>query len=335
MLRFVFGRVAAAFVVLWAAATLVFILAYAIPADPARAIMGNDAPEEQVQAYRRALGLDQPVPVQYARYIQRLAVGDLGVSLTSHRPVIAELGRFFPATLEIVIPSLVLSTVIGVVLGVLSAVKSGRWQDRLIQVTSLFGLSMPVFWLGLVMQLILYGWLGWLPLGGRLPITTLPPPTVTGFYTFDALLIGDFALAWTATKHLILPTLVLTNFSLPLMSRLTRAVMLDVLRLDFIRTARSKGLSERTVTYRHALRNAAIPLATVFGLRVGAAVGGAVITETVFNWPGAGRFLVQAITNLDYPAITGFTLVICASYTFANFLVDISYGLLDPRIKTH
>lgn len=333
MLSFLVRRIAFALLVLWGAATIIFLLAYSIPIDPARAALGGDATESQVDAYRKELGLDQPLYIQYERYVVRLAKGDLGVSIASHRPVMAELGRLLPATLEVVIPSLILSGGLGVVLGVMSAVHAGRWQDRVSQVASLFGMSMPVFWLGLVLQLAFYGWLGWLPLGGRLPPSANPPPTATGFYVLDALIAGKFALAWLAAKHLVLPVVALTVWNLPLIARLTRAVMLDVLHVDFIRTARAKGLSERAVTYRHALRATLIPVVTVFGLRIGAAIGGAVVTETVFAWPGVGRTLVQAITTVDYPIITGFTLVICATYTFTNLIVDISYGLLDPRVK--
>lgn len=333
MLNFLVQRIAFALLVLWGAATIIFILLYSIPIDPARAALGEDASQSQVEAYRKELGLDQPLHVQYARYMARLSRADLGVSIASHRPVAAELGRLLPATLEVVIPSLILSGGLGVMLGVISAVGAGCWQDRVSQVGSLFGMSMPVFWLGLMLQIAFYGWLGWLPLTGRLPPPAEPPQAVTGFYVLDGLIAGDFALAWLAAKHLVLPTIALTAWNLPLIARLTRAVMLDVLRLDFVRTARAKGISERAVTYRHALRNALIPVVTVFGLRVGAAMGGAVITETVFGWPGVGRTLVQAITTLDYPIVTGFTLVICAAYTVANLLVDISHGFLDPRIR--
>jgi peptide/nickel transport system permease protein len=333
MLRFLARRLLFAFVVLWGAATIIFFLSYAIPSDPARAALGQDAPREQVERYRRELGLDQPLHVQYFRYLQHLTTGNLGTSIYSRRTVVSELGRVFPATLEIVIPSLIVSATIGVVLGVVSAVHAGRWQDRVSQIASLFGMSMPVFWLGLLMQLLFYASLGWLPLGARLPPTVDPPPTVTGSYIVDSLLVGDVGLALLAAKHLVLPVVALTLWQLPLIARLTRAVMLDVLHLDFVRTARGKGLGERTVTYRHALRNALIPVTTVFGLRLGAALGGAVVIETVFSWPGAGRVLVQAIVNNDYPIITGFTVVICAAYTVANFLVDLGYGFLDPRIK--
>jgi peptide/nickel transport system permease protein len=333
VLGFLARRIAFALVVLWGAATIIFFLIFAIPADPARATLGQDAPREQVEAYRKELGLDQPIYVQYARYIGRLASGDLGSSISSRRPVAGELARLLPATLEVVIPSLVLSGLLGVALGVISATHAGKWQDRVSQVVSLFGMSMPVFWLGLLLQLIFFAGLGWLPLNGRLPPAVDPPPTTTGFYVIDALLVGDLGLAGLALQHLILPTIALTVWNLPLMARLTRAMMLDVLRLDYVRTARAKGLSERALLYRHALRNALIPIVTVFGLRIGAALGGAVITETVFGWPGIGRALVQAITTLDYPVITGFTLVVCAGYTLTNLIVDISYGLLDPRIK--
>lgn len=333
MLRFLARRLLFAFVVLWGAATIIFFLSYAIPSDPARAALGQDAPREQVERYRRELGLDQPIYVQYVRYLQRLSRADLGTSIYSRRTVTSELARVFPATLEIVIPSLLLSATLGVMLGVVSAVHAGHWQDRVSQVTSLFGMSMPVFWLGLLMQLLFYAALDWLPLGARLPPTMDPPPIVTGSYVVDSVLSGDLGLTLVALKHLVLPVIALTLWQLPLIARLTRAVMLDVLHLDYVRTARSKGLNERIVTYRHALRNALIPVTTVFGLRLGAALGGAVVIETVFSWPGAGRVLVQAIVNNDTPIITGFTVVICAAYTVANFLVDVSYGFLDPRIK--
>ena len=330
---FIARRLFSSLLVLWGAATIIFVLAYSIPTDPARAALGRDATQEQVQAYRAELGLDQPLPVQYARYIGRLTRGDLGESITTRRPVVDELIRLMPATLEIVIPSLILAGILGVVLGVISAVHAGRWQDQVSQIGALFGMSMPIFWLALVLQLVFYGWLDWLPSGGRLPAAVTPPPAITHSYVIDALLVGDVGLALTAAQHLVLPVVVLTMWNLPLISRLTRGVMLETLRLDFVRTARGKGLGERAVTYRHALRATMIPIVTVFGLRVGAALGGAVVAETVFGWPGVGRALVQAIISVDYPIITGFTLVLCAAYVLINFLVDISYGLLDPRVK--
>jgi peptide/nickel transport system permease protein len=332
-MAFLLKRAASALIVLWGTATVIFFLAYSIPSDPARAALGQDAPQEQVEAYHKTLGLDRPLYVQYGLYLERLAHGDLGESIISRQPVTTELRRLLPATLEVVFPSLVISLVLGVMLGVVAAVHAGHWQDRVSQVVALFGLSMPVFWLGLLLQLLFYGKLGWLPLGGRLPPGASAPPTVTGSYVVDALLDGDLSLAWLASKYLILPTVALTTWSLPLTSRLTRAVMLEVLRNDYVRTARSKGLSEFTITYRHALRNAMIPVITVFGLQVGSAFGGAVVAETVFGFPGAGRALAQAVTKLDYPVITGFTLVICASYVVVNLLVDVSYVLVDPRIK--
>lgn len=326
-------RAVSALIVLWGTATIIFFLSYSIPSDPARAALGQDAPESQVLAYRKTLGLDRPLYVQYERYIERLAHGNLGVSIISQQPVANELGRLLPATFELVFPSLVLSLVLGVTLGVIAAVHAGHWQDRLSQVLALFGLSMPIFWLGLLLQLLFYAKLGWLPLSGRLPPGVNPPGTITGSYVLDALLHGQFGLAWLAAKYLILPTIALTTWNLPLTARLTRGVMLEVLGTDYIRTARSKGLTESRVLMRHAIRNAMIPVATIFGLQVGSTLGGAVVTETVFSYPGAGRALAQAVVSLDYPVITGFTLVLCLSYVVANLVVDVSYVFLDPRIK--
>jgi peptide/nickel transport system permease protein len=333
MLRFIATRIVFTLVVLWGAATVIFLLSYGIPRDPARALLGENASPAQLAAYRVELGLDQPLYIQYARYMGRLVQGDLGTSHVSHLPVAGELMRQLPATLEIVIPSLVISGILGVILGVISAVRAGRWPDRVSQVGSLFGMSMPVFWMGLLLQLVFYRWLDVLPLGMRLPAVMAPPPRITGSYVVDGLLAGNFDLAATALKHLALPVLVLTVGGLPLMARLTRAVMLDILRLDFMRTARSKGLSERTVTYRHALRNALIPVTTVFGLRIAAALGGTVIVETIFSWPGVGRYVVQGINVLDYPVVTGVTLLLCAAYAVANLVVDLTYMFLDPRIR--
>jgi peptide/nickel transport system permease protein len=332
-MAFLARRMASALVVLWGTATIIFFLSYSIPSDPARAALGQDAPQEQVDRLHKEMGLDKPLYIQYGRYLERLVHGDLGESTISRQPVTKELGRLLPATFELVIPSLVLSLLLGVMLGVVAAVHAGHWQDRISQVVALFGLSMPVFWLGLLLQFVFYGKLGWLPLSGRLDPGASPPSTITGSYVVDATLHGDFSLAWDAAKYLILPTVALTTWTLPLISRLTRSVMLEVMRNDYVRTARSKGLSERVITYRHALRNALIPVVTVFGLQVGSTLGGAVVCETVFGYPGAGRALAQAVTKLDYPVITGFTLVICLSYIVANLLVDVSYVLLDPRIK--
>jgi peptide/nickel transport system permease protein len=330
---FLIRRIASALVVLWGTATIIFFLSYSIPSDPARAALGQDAPQEQVDRLHKEMGLDKPLYVQYERYLERLSHGDLGTSTISRQPVTSELGRLLPATFELVIPSLLISLVLGVAFGVIAAVHAGRWQDRISQVVALFGLSMPVFWLGLLLQFVFYGKLGWLPLSGRLDASIEPPSRITGSYVIDALLHLDPATAWDAAKYLILPTVALTTWTLPLISRLTRSVMLEVLRNDYVRTARSKGLSERVITYRHALRNALIPIVTVFGLQVGSTLGGAVVCETVFGYPGAGRALAQAVTKLDYPVITGFTLVICLSYVVANLLVDISYVVLDPRVK--
>lgn len=333
MAMFVAKRILFTAIVLLGAVTIVFFLSNFIPADPVVAALGDFASKEAVEKYRHELGLDLPVYVQYWRYLQQLLRGNFGTSITSRQPVVSDLVRMLPATLELLLPSLLLAGLAGVVLGVISAVQAGRWSDHLSRVLSLFGMSMPVFWLGLGLQILFFRWLGVLPIAGRLPTGVSAPPEITGLFVLDALLAGNLGLAGLAAKHLVLPIITLSLVDLALMARLTRGILLDVLRTDYVRTARSKGLSERVVVYRHALRNAMLPLVTVYGLRIGSALGGAVITETVYAWPGIGRLAVQAITRFDYPIITGFTLMMCFAYALVNLLVDISYLFLDPRVK--
>ncbi|MGQ0572428.1 MAG: ABC transporter permease [Armatimonadota bacterium] len=331
--RYLAQRLLFMLLVLFGSLVLVFVLSYAIPGDPARAALGEFASEQAIENYRRDLGLDRPLMVQLGLYLGRVARGNFGVSINSGRPVARDLLELLPATLELVIPSLILSTVLGVILGLISAVRAGRPADHVSRVTAVFGHSVPVFWLGIVLQLVFFGWLGWLPAGRRLPPGAITPPTVTGFYTVDSLLAGQFNTFWVALQHLVLPVVTLMTLNLAILARLTRASMLDVLRADYIRTAWSKGLPERNVVYKHALRNSLIPVVTVLGIRIGAALGGAVITETVFSWPGMGRYAVNALRTLDYPVVVGFTLMTTAGYAVASLLVDLSYVLIDPRIK--
>lgn len=315
------------------AVTFTFILATLVPADPARAALGPDATEAQVANYRRERGLDQPVLVQYGRYLGALAQGDFGRSIVSRTPVLSDLARFVPATVELLIPSLFISVVFGFILGVAAAFYRGTWIDQVSRFLSLVGLSMPVFWLGLVMQLFFFRLLGWFPAGGRLASVLSPPPTVTGFYTIDSLIAGRWDLFLSAMHHLVLPAIALSTLTLGIVARMTRSSLLDVMSSNYVRTARSKGLRERVVLWKHALRNALIPIITVIGLRLGQMFSGAVLTETVFAWPGVGRYAFTALRQLDFPVVMGFAVWATLIYAFVNLLVDISYTFVDPRVR--
>ncbi len=334
MLRFLARRLLFFALVVLGAMAVVFVLAQVIPADPARAALGPDASREQVAQYRHEIGLDRPLWVQFGRYLERLLRGDLGTSIVTHNRVAADLGEAVPATVELMLASTALSLVLGVVLGVASAVRRGRMLDHVSRILSIVGMSFPVFWLGLVLQLVFYRDLSWFPAGGRLPITAQPPPAVTGLYTVDALLAGDWGLFFQVLRHLVLPAVTLSTVSVATVARITRASLLDVLSQDFVRTARAKGLAERLVVYRHALRNALIPVVTVFGLRVGIMFGGAVLTESIFAWPGVGRYAFYGLRQLDLPVVLAFVIYATVAYALLNMMVDASYSLLDPRIRT-
>jgi peptide/nickel transport system permease protein len=311
----------------------VFTLTHVIPADPARAAMGQFASEETVAKYRREHGLDRPLLEQFLVYLQRLSRGDLGKSITTTRDVRDELGTPIPATVELVIPALLISTIFGVLPGIISAANSGRLVDHGARVLSLFGMSMPVFWLGVVMQLVFFLWLEVLPIGGRLSHGIPVPPHRTGLYTVDALLSGNWTTFVDATWHLVLPAVVLATGPLAVTSRISRTALLEQLVADYVRAARSKGLTHTAVLFKHALPNALIPIITVIGLQLGSMLGGTVIVETIFSWPGVGSRAVQSLRAVDYPVVMGFTLYMILVYSLINLAVDLSYHLIDPRIR--
>ena len=267
MIRYIFRRVVFLIFVLVCSVFLVFVTARVVPADPARMAMGQTASEEAVEKYRRANGLDKPLATQFVIYLRNLVGGDLGRSILTTRPVREELLSGIPATVELVIPALILGTTIGIGLGVISAVSSGKYADHIARVGSLFGMSMPVFWLGLVTQIVFYRWLGILPIGQRLSFGLTPPPMVTGLYTVDSLLLGDFAIFLDALKHLLLPVSVLSLSTLAIVARMTRSVMMELLSADYIRTAYGKGLARPYVLLRHAFPNALVPIVTIVGLK--------------------------------------------------------------------
>jgi peptide/nickel transport system permease protein len=322
-------------VLLGAISAAVFALTQALPGDPAFiAAGGGDATPEMIAHARARLGLDRPLWVQYALYMRNAAGGDFGRSLVNRKPVIEDLRAFWPASAELALAAITISGVIGIPLGVLSAVRAGRWLDRLITPGSVFLGSMPIFWLGLMAVLVFYRVLDLLPAGGRLTIGLTPPSAVTGLLLIDALLAGNLVVFIDALRHLILPACILSLISLAMITRVTRAAMLDILHEDYLRTARAKGLSETRVVLKHALRNASVPIVTVVGIQLGQLIGGVVVTETIFSWPGLGLYAVTAVENQDYPAIMAFTLLTTVVYVVINLLVDVLYPLLNPQTRT-
>lgn len=314
---------------------LSFVLSHAVPADPVTANLGEQAAADPqvVAAFRHEWGLDRPLVEQYAVYVWQLLHGNLGVSISTRQPVWLDLQQRVPATVELAVVAMALSILVGIPLGILSAVRRDSLVDQLTRVGSLVGVSLPIFWLGLVALVVFYARLGWAPAPGRLSATLSAPPLVTGFLLIDALLAGRGDVALDSLHHLVLPAAVLSTYNLGVLARLMRGSTLDVLAEDYVRTARAKGLDERRVTLRHAARNALIPVVTVIGLGFGRLLSGAVIIETVFAWPGLGLYAFRSATSLDFPAIMGVGIVIATIYLIANLAVDLAYASIDPRIQ--
>ena len=319
--------------VLFGLSVVTFSLSHIVPGDPARLMAGPRASKSAVEKIRKKYGLDDPVPVQYVEYVKKVLHGDFGDSFTSRRPVSQDLKKYLPATLELGLYAFIISTIIGVPLGVLSAVKRDKWPDHVARFISISGLALPVFWLAIMAQFLFFGKLGWLPDGGRLPIGGDTPRTITGLYTVDALLTGEWNIFLTALKHLALPALVLAYGSLAVITRMVRGGMLEVLTQDYIRTARAKGVAANSVVFGHALKNALLPTVTSLGLQIGLLLSGAFLVEIVFSWPGIGRYAVEAIQRLDYNATMATTLIIAFVFVLMNLVVDILYLFLDPRIS--
>ena len=318
--------------VVFGVSVITFAISHMIPGDPARLLAGDRASEAMVAGIRQSLGLDRPLWDQYRIYMVGLAHGDLGTSIRTGRPVAEDIAAFFPATLELVIVALLFSIAIGVPLGVISAVWRDRPIDHLVRTVSVAGVSTPAFWLALMLIYLFYGQLGWLPGGGRMDLGGAVPPDATGFYLVDSLLAGDGEAFWSAIRHLLLPALTLGFVHVGIVARQIRSAMLEQLQEDYVRTARAGGLSAAAVVLRHALPNALMPSVTVLGLAFGDLLYGAVLTETVFAWPGMGSYVVASIQALDFPAVMGFTVVVSFAYVLVNLAVDLLYLALDPRI---
>jgi peptide/nickel transport system permease protein len=314
---------------------LTFVISHAVPADPVAANLGEQAAAnpQVVAAFRHEWGLDRPLPQQYLIYVWRLLHGDMGMSISTHQAVAADLRQDLPATIELAFAAMLISLTVGIPLGIMAGVRRDSAVDQFSRSTSLIGVSMPVFWLGLVALVVFYAWLGWAPSAGQLSPRLSQPPAVTGFVVVDALLDGRGDVARDALAHLVLPAAVLSAYSIGVITRMMRGSMLDVLGEDYVRTARAKGLPGRRVTLRHAARNALLPVITIVGLSFGGLLSGAVITETVFAWPGLGSYAFRSATSLDFPAIMGVGIVVASVYVFANLLVDLAYAIADPRIR--
>ena len=290
------------------------------------------AADEIVRHIRQQLGLDLPLWQQFARYVDALLHGDLGTSIRTGRPVLEDLKTFFPATLELAFCALLIALLVGIPLGVLSAVYRNRWTDHLVRLMALTGISTPAFWLGLGVIVLFYGKLDWLPGSGRLDDWFDPPTRVSGFYLLDSLLEGNIEVFFNALQHLILPAATLAFVHLGIVARQIRSAMLEQLNEDYIRTALASGLPKFTIVVRYALPNALIPSITVLGLALGDLLYGAVLTETVFAWPGMGAYVVSSIQALDFPAVMGFAIVVSFAYVLVNLVVDLLYLWIDPRM---
>jgi peptide/nickel transport system permease protein len=331
MLRFVVRRLLLLVPILIGLSILVFLWIRALPGSPATALLGERATAEQIEAINEQYGLNDPIYEQYWAYLKNLLAFDFGDSVTSRRPVADEFLQRFPATIELAIGAMLFSIFVGIPLGFLAAKRYGSLFDHFSLFASLLGISIPIFVLAIILKYIFAVQLGWLPTVGRISVLIdLEHPT--NFYVLDAIIAGDWAALWDVIKHLILPAIALGSIPLAIIARITRAAVLDVQNEDYVRTARAKGLSPRTVDGRHILRNAMLPIATIIGLQTGLLLSGAVLTETVFAWPGIGTWLVEAIEARNYPVLQGGILFIAFVFVLVNLLVDISYGLLNPRI---
>jgi peptide/nickel transport system permease protein len=332
MLKFTVRRLVQLVPILLGLSILVFVWVRALPGGPANALLGERASAQSIEQIRKQLGLDRPVWVQYLSYMGRVVRLDLGTSISSRRPVLTEINERFPATVELSLAAMVFAVGVGVPLGFLAAKRYQDWLDQSSMVGSLLGVSVPVFFLGLVLKYIFAVKLGWLPSVGRETVTsTAAHPT--GYYVLDSIVTLDPAAFLDSVRHLLLPAIALGTIPLAIVTRITRAAVLDVAGADYVRTARAKGMRPRVVDRRHILKNAMLPVATVIGLQTGLLLSGAILTETVFAWGGMGDWIYRAINNRDYAVIQGGILFLAIVFVVVNLLVDLSYALLDPRIR--
>ncbi|MEI4480093.1 MULTISPECIES: ABC transporter permease subunit [Phyllobacterium] len=333
MFRFIMGRVAVMALTFVGVSIIAFSFIRMLPGDPVALLSGERvmSPERHA-AISRDLGFDQPIIVQYFDYLRGILHGDFGTSIVTKQPVVEQFFNLFPATLELSICAILFAVLLGIPAGVFAAIKRGSFLDQSIMGTALIGFSMPIFWWGLLLIMLVSNTLHWTPVSGRISLMFFFPP-VTGFMLIDSLISGQSGAFKSAVSHLILPTIVLGTIPLAVIARQTRSAMLEVLSEDYVRTARAKGLAPLRVIGIHALRNAMIPVVTTIGLQVGVMLAGAILTETIFSWPGIGKWLVDSVSRRDYAVIQGALLIIAATIMLVNLAVDLLYGLINPRIR--
>jgi peptide/nickel transport system permease protein len=332
VIRFIVRRLLLLIPILLGLSILVFAWIRALPGSVAQSQLGERATPALVKQINHQYGLDRPLPVQYWDYLKNVGGGNLGTSISTFRPVTYELEKRFPATVELALGAMIFAIALGIPLGFLAAKKYGSWFDQTSLVGSLLGISIPIFVLGIILKYIFAVRLHWLPSIGRESILTSRPHP-TNLFVLDAIIRGDPGALWDAIKHLILPSIALGSIPLAIVMRITRAAVLDVQHEDYVRTARAKGLAPHIVDRRHVLRNALLPISTIVGLQTGLLLSGAVLTETVFDWPGIGSWLAQAIFNRDYPVLQGGILFLALIFVLVNLVVDISYAIINPRIR--
>jgi peptide/nickel transport system permease protein len=332
MLRYVVRRLLLLVPILLGVSILIFFWVHALPGDPATALLGERSSPELVREYKERYGLDQPIPVQYWDYLKVTVQGDLGTSIQSRRDVTTEIKQRFPATIELAVCAMIFAVGLGIPLGFFAAKRYGGIFDNLSLIGSLIGISIPIFFLAIILKYLFSVKWHWLPSVGRQDLL-LSPDHPTNFYVLDGLITGDWTALWDAVKHLILPAIALGSIPLAVVTRITRAAVLDVQNEDYVRTARAKGLPPHTVDRRHVLRNALLPVSTIIGLQTGLLLSGAVLTETVFAFPGMGSWLRDAIFATDYPVLQGGILFLALVFVLVNLVVDISYAVINPRIR--
>lgn len=332
MMSYIARRLLYLIPLLIAISLLVFLMIRLIPGDPAQIKLGEKGTEEDLKRMREELGLDKPLHIQYWRYLKRLLQGDLGRSIRTNNKVTNEIKTSFPATIELTVLSMIIASIIGIFLGVISAVKQYTWIDNLSMVGALVGISMPVFWIGMMLMLIFSWKLGWFPISGRINLEA-NLDIITQFYLIDSIITGNWVAFKSTLSHLILPAITLATIPVAMIARMTRSTTLDVLNKDYVRTARAKGLKERVVIWKHVFKNSLIPVVTIIGLQFGSFLGGAVLTETVFARAGVGRLLINGITGRDFAVMQGAVLVIATFFILLNLIVDILYAYLNPKIR--
>jgi peptide/nickel transport system permease protein len=333
MLRFILRRLLLLIPVIVGLTVIMFAIARLLPGDPVALAAGPNATKAEIAALAVEYGLDKPVWVQYANYVSGLVRGDFGTSLLTRRPVAADIAAYLPATLELVFAAMFIAVAVGIPLGLVTAVWRNRWPDYLAQVGAIGAISMPRFFLGLLLQLCFAMWLMWLPLGGRLPIVVIPPPTVTGFLTIDSLIAGNWTAFTLSLRHLALPAIAMSLSPLATIMRMMRSSTIEVMQQDYVMTARALGLPSTKIITKYVARNAVSATLTVIGLYFGWLLGGTVLVETVFDWPGLGLYATKAIVSQDMMPVIGVALVIGLLFVVANLVIDVLYGVINPKVR--